>query len=163
MAPARDAILQAVQRGNEAAARAYLADGGDPSAAFTQGPVAGLTLLMAASNFGQPGMVDLLLLEPSLLLTGFWSRAAAKEIFATLSGQALLLCRWYWRSRLDCFWCQSQWSGWFELVGSDFAASKSGNDVGDGIGHLHHQGRDAVLPRGNLSQWTVATADRWHA
>ena len=61
MAPARDAILQAVQRGNEAAARAYLADGGDPSAAFTQGPVAGLTLLMAASNFGQPGMVDLLL------------------------------------------------------------------------------------------------------
>ena len=61
MAPARDAILQAVQRGNEAAARAYLADGGDPSAAFTQGPVAGLTLLMAASNFGKPGMVDLLL------------------------------------------------------------------------------------------------------
>ena len=61
MAPARDAILQAVQRGNEAASRAYLADGGDPSAAFTQGPVAGLTLLMAASNFGQPGMVDLLL------------------------------------------------------------------------------------------------------
>ena len=58
---ARDTILKAVQRGNEAAVRAYLKDGGSASAAFNHGTVARFSLLMSAAKFGRATLVDMLL------------------------------------------------------------------------------------------------------